>query len=604
MAKSTKGGLTVKTRLIGLSVIVICALIFIMLYVRDTNSRIKRTVQIIHLNDSTLIRSNAAFREGAYKLEGQVYDYLSRPDSARRKSAFSTLKKTLGEYNSTMAALLTVTPNEKEANDALSEVAIASTEFTASLDQFISDLGDGGEMNSKAELQISAIQGAFATLMTTAEKFETILSSESDRSFASAGSLIRNSTLAFLSTATAIMIILSIMLYSVMRSITKPLGQLYVLIDKVGSGDLSQSSKTAVRKNDEIGQMAAKLDDLVVKLRVLVSSVKVRLDALSETGDSLSATMTQTSASVTQINSNLASSGKMLNDQSSSVEEVSAAIEELARSIDALSLQIQNQSDVVTQSSAAVEEIIATIDSVNNNAANAAEAADRLKTESSSGKSRIDEVGQAVDAIVLSSENLGEAASLITEIAQRTNLLAMNAAIEAAHAGDAGKGFAVVASEIQRLAEESNDQARVISDDLINVAESIESVKTAADAAVSSFASILEKAEALDGAVASIDSSMAEQKAGGRQVLESLTKLREITSEIKAGSGEMAAGNSSMLSQVSTLKGITQTVVQNNAEILLGTKEINDAMVGTTELATRNESNITGVSEALEKFKL
>jgi len=129
-------------------------------------------------------------------------------------------------------------------------------------------------------------------------------------------------------------------------------------------------------------------------------------------------------------------------------------------------------------------------------------------------------------------------------------------------------------------------------------------VKTAADAAVLSFGSILEKSKALDGAVGSIDASMAEQREGGKQVLEALTRLRDITQQIEAGSGEMAAGNASMLSHISTLKGVTQAVVQNNQEILAGTKEINDSVGETTELASRNESHISDVREALDKFRL
>jgi methyl-accepting chemotaxis protein len=161
-----------------------------------------------------------------------------------------------------------------------------------------------------------------------------------------------------------------------------------------------------------------------------------------------------------------------------------------------------------------------------------------------------------------------------------------------------------VADEIQRLAEQSNEQAKEISGDLVRVANAIDSVKGASDSAVAAFGAIFERSDELAGAVRAIGEAMTEQMEGGRQVLGSLGRLKDITREIEVGSVEMASGNAAMLGHVSRLRTATASVLQGNEETLRGTKEINDAIVETTELTSRNASHIAEVREAADRFVL
>jgi len=423
---------------------------------------------------------------------------------------------------------------------------------------------------------------------------------EGDRSYASAKADERLSSAIQYAVAGGALILLTLVVLLTVRSITLPLGNLAAAVEKVGKGDLTV--KTGATGKDELGHIARCVDDLVVDLRRLVTTVKDKLAALGETGGALAGNMEETGAAVIQINADIGNTRGQLEEQSTAVGEVSAAIEELARSVEALTAMIAKQSAVISQSSASVEQMIANVESVASGAEEAAEASKRLATEGTEGKARIDEVVEAVVAIVRYSENLTEAARLITEIADRTNTLAMNAAIEAAHAGDAGKGFAVVSDEIRKLSEQSTSQAKDISADLGRVSASIEAVQGAAGAAVNAFGSILEKSGALGEAVETIGSAMKEQREGGRQVLEALARLRDITREITRGAGEMASGNATILEQVERLKNVNTVVVRNNEEITRGTKEINQAMVATMELTSHNTSLIAEARSAADMF--
>jgi len=384
------------------------------------------------------------------------------------------------------------------------------------------------------------------------------------------------------------------------RSITRPISSLSGFIGRIGSGDLSGLS--GMEGRNEIATMARTVDDLVVDLRTMIGVVQQRVVALEGTGLTLASTMSETGAAVVQINSNIESTKGQVEQQSEAVLHVSTAIEGLARSVESLASMIGTQTDAITSSSSSVERIIDGVDAAARHAEGISASQADLAAEGAAGKARLEEVSAAVETIMRYSESLETATGVITDIADRTSLLAMNAAIEAAHAGSAGKGFSVVADEIRQLASKSTTQAKDIARDLGMVAQSIGGVKTSSEQAIKALGGILGRADSLGVSVLEIGRSMKEQRASGRDVLGALGKLREITDDIARGSEAMAAGNESILVEIGRLKAANMVVVQNAEEAALGTEEINGAVAETIELSVRNRELIAEVKAAAGRF--
>lgn len=371
-------------------------------------------------------------------------------------------------------------------------------------------------------------------------------------------------------------------------------------VAEAAGGNLS--ARIEMRSNDEITEMANGLNTLFDSIRDTVADISGDVSSLNQSTESLASNTTETAASINQIQSNVQTTKDRMDDQKSSLDETAAVVEQMARNIESLGLSIKTQASAVTESSAAIEQMISNFASVSALTRNTQGHVDELRQVSSDGQQRLSDVTDMIRRVSESSDHLNEATVLISNIASQTNLLAMNAAIEAAHAGEAGRGFAVVADEIRKLAESAATQTRIIKNNILEVKDLIKQVDDTSTQTTGAFSRIEKSVDEVYGLVSQINSAMVEQNAGGSQILEALGSMRDITVSVEQGSVEMTDGNKRLLDVLSSLQSITETVNNLMAEITSGIGEITGAVQQISELGTVNSDTAASISKDVGRF--
>ena len=361
-------------------------------------------------------------------------------------------------------------------------------------------------------------------------------------------------------------------LYS--RLIIKPLTGIGSNLQQLAESDADLTVEIPIISDDEIGQVAGSFNSFVGKLKDLMIEVKKAIEGTETIGMSVTSSTEETSTAIEQISANLNSISKQIDVLDSSIDDTVTAIEEVTQNISSMDDQIINQSAMVEQSTAAITQMIASLKNVNAVAQNKRSTTQALSTVAGEGKMKIEETARTFKAVVDHINQIQDMASTINSIASQTNLLSMNAAIEAAHAGDSGRGFAVVAEEIRKLADSAGQSSQTITQIIKDITDSV----TETDRNVADTTSAFEKisTEVLDtvNAFSEIEQSVSELNTGGQQILESTNQINEVTVSIRNGSSEIKSGTKLMLDRSGKIRDVTQQVTTGMAESTAGAGEI------------------------------
>jgi len=491
-------------------------------------------------------------------------------------------------------------PHEDRLGKKIEDVA--SGLFTDRMPVLMQSLKDGTEFHETLDSEEHGMKMIVVTRPFTIGNDEDEWMAVTVVPYNTVMSAVNQMTIFLLVLGVVILVIITIIILFVAHSITAPIKSMETVLGFIGDGDFTQTIK--IKSNDEIGSMGNNLNATMDKIKQLIQVIKGEAAELAKVGTDLSSHMTETAAAVNEITANIQSiKGRTIN-QSASVSETNATMEQITENIGKLNSQVEKQSSSVSQSSAAIEQMLANIQSVTNTLVKNKENVISLTSASEVGRSSLQDVSQDIQEITRESEGLLEINAVMENIASQTNLLSMNAAIEAAHAGEAGKGFAVVAAEIRKLAENSSAQSKTISTVLKKIKESIDKITHSTNDVLEKFEVIDDHIRTVSDQEENIRNAMEEQSQGSKTVLEAVGSLNEITQEVKSESDEMRDGSREVINEGKNLEVITQEITSGMNEMATGADQINIAVHEVNDLATVNHDKVENLMKEVSRFKV
>ena len=403
---------------------------------------------------------------------------------------------------------------------------------------------------------------------------------------------------------TAIIMTALVIVYFVARAMVKPIKTVVSALRDIAQGEGDLTVRLPVTGNDEVTDLSEYFNETIAKIGKSIQAVGINSNTMEEIGDELASNMTETASAVNQISANIDGVKQLAMTQAASVTETAATVEEIVRTIKQLNNSIETQAASVAQSSSSVEEMVANIASIGQTLGKTDEVVKSLTAATSDGKATLVTSNTVTQKIAEESGSLMEASNVIQHIASQTNLLAMNAAIEAAHAGEAGKGFAVVADEIRKLAEESSTQGKTITATLKNLSGEIETLSASSKTVEEKFNAIFSLAEQVKEMSNRLTEAMQEQENGSKEVLIAIKSINTVTVEVQAGSEEMLKGGEGVAEEMQKLDGLTRVITESMNEMASGAVQINNAVQEVNEITQKNKQSIQNLAEEVGKFKV
>ena len=400
-------------------------------------------------------------------------------------------------------------------------------------------------------------------------------------------------------------LIISIILTAIIAlTIVKPITSTVQALKNIADGDGDLRVRLPIKRNDEITDLSKYFNKTIEKIGNSIKTVGSETQEMKQIGNELASNMTETASAIHQISTNIEGVKQQALTQAASVTETSATIEQIIKTIAQLNGMIESQATSVAESSSAIEQMVGNISSITQTLARTDDAIKNLAGATAEGKETLSLSNTVTQKISEESGGLLEASSVIQHIASQTNLLAMNAAIEAAHAGEAGKGFAVVADEIRKLAEESSSQGKTITSTLKILSKEIENLSSSSKLAEEKFDSIFALSEQVKKMSETLMLAMKEQENGGREVLTAIHNINLITSQVNDGSAEMLAGGKNIAVEMQKLDDLTRVITASMNEMAAGALQINEATQEVNIISQKNKENIGNLVNEVERFKV
>jgi len=398
------------------------------------------------------------------------------------------------------------------------------------------------------------------------------------------------------------MFCVGVMAIALKRNLSGFYNSIIVQMENLSSERKDLTQRIEICSVDEIGTVSGMVNAFCSHLRDGINDIKNGQTELSGIGVRLEKNASGMAASIAGISSVAEQVLKETQGQKENIDASSHTIHRVIESIKNLEGSIEAQISSMNQASAAVEEMVGNISSISSVTEKMAAQFETVGVAADEGSRIQKESGERIAAIVEESQALQDANKIIAKIASQTNLLAMNAAIEAAHAGESGRGFSVVADEIRNLAETSSKESQKITQQLKQIVGTIDFIVKDSQASGEAFNEVSNRIRETEKLVIEVDNAVREQKIGAGQVMNSLKVMNDLTSKVSENSKEMTQSNETVLQEIDELEDSAAKISSRMEEMSSGIRNINSGAQEVSELALTTHTSIEKISAIADDF--
>jgi methyl-accepting chemotaxis protein len=365
--------------------------------------------------------------------------------------------------------------------------------------------------------------------------------------------------------------------------LTLPMRDVERIAEAIANKDFSVSVDKF--RSDDIGSMQRALLKIRDSLRTSLGELQINLARMTENSGRLNTIIAESAESLQIIRNDIKTMQVKAGAQMDSVQHTSVSLQEITDHINALDQAVQSQAAHIIQSSAAIEEMVANINSIRSVITGASKTTDTLSKSASAGHTMLAKLAEELSRIEEQSMTLQNANKTISDIAGQTNILAMNAAIEAAHAGESGRGFAVVAGEIRKLAELSSKESASISTEIKKMELAIEQINRVSHETVDAMDVIFGEIQTMDFSFTEIKHAIEQQSIGGSEILTALTGIQDVTAQVRDGSGAIHQRSKTIRQDMEKLRELSLGVTESIREMGTASGSITSFLENAREIA-------------------
>lgn len=621
--------LTIGVKMIGAFLLVLLLLGFVSVYGILQLSALNRDVDDIADNSMPSVNALSTIQNKAERLRTLQYKHISLTAKADMDATAAEIDATwadLAKGRSAYEALMS-TDAEQQLYRQLGPLLDQWKSLQKQIEQLSSQQKSAEATALWASQGKAAADGAIAIL----DQLEQINDGKAEKDVEKAAATYSFARLSMVGVSVGAFAVGLFLALFLSGSISKGVRQVATAAGRVADGDLTLD-KLKARSNDEVGDLAKSFNTMVANLRDVLTQVNNASQTVATSAEQLTSTTEEVAQAAGGVAQAVGQVARGAADQAASVGEANRLMEQLRSAIAQIAAGAQEQSRSTQSTAVAANQMADEIENVVRKASDVAVTAKTAQESAVSGSQVVDQTVAGMDrvrtAVLESAEQMKELGTLsgqvgaitqaITDIASQTNLLALNAAIEAARAGEHGKGFAVVADEVRKLAERAGTSAKEISDLISSIQNgtarvitSMEQGKTEveegsrlATSAGEALKAILAGAGEAAGAAESIASGAQQIATVSREVVKSIDSVAAIVEENTAATEEMAAGSDEVNRSIEQIAAITTENSAAAEEVSSSVEEMNASMEEIAASASSLASTAQALKNQVARFRL